>query len=921
MEFDQQNAQKGAIPVGKILAPLSTGGGPRPLDWGVLHPGTDGYVLTASAAATQLESDGTYSHPGVVWAAGTGLSAIAASSLLGNPTSGSAIPEAITLGTGLSFSGTTLVSSGGGGTPGGTSGQIQYDNGGSFGGFTMSGDATLVTSTGAITVTKTSGAAFAASATTDTTNASNIASGILAVARGGTGLGTLTAHAVMVGEGTSTPGFVTIGTAGRVLVDQGASADPAFEAISGDATLTSTGALTIGAGAITSGKIASSAVSYAKIQNESGSTLLGNPTGSAAAPSEITLGTNLSFAGSVLNAASGGAANPGGSANQIQWNSGGTAFAGFTMSGDATLVVATGAITVSKTGGVAFATSATTDTTNAANIASGTLSVARGGTGVSSPTAHAVLLGEGASAFGTATIGTAGRHLIDQGGGADPAFEVISGDATCAATGAFTVTKTSGVAFASSATTDTTNASNISSGTLGIARGGTGLGTLTAHAVMIGEGTSTPGFATIGTAGRLLIDQGSGADPAFEAASGDVTVAASGTHTIAAAAVTLAKQANFAASSLQGNPTGSAATPSAITLGAGLSFSGTTLVASAAGTVTSVSWTGDGVIFTASADTPVTTSGTLTPASLIAQTAHYVLAGPTSAGPTAPTFRALAAADIPNLPASQVTSGQLAVAQGGTAAATLTAHAVLLGEGTSALGFATIGTGGRLLIDQGSGTDPAFEVVSGDATCTATGAFTVTKTSGTAFASSATVNACNATNITSGTLPAAQLPAPTASTLGGVEAVTAVTSKWINAISTAGVPALTQPAFTDVSGTATAAQLPTTGLTITEWTSGVTTVTGTNTIDFSVSNSYLVNLTHSAANTLTIANIAVGQTVTLTTLQDSTGNGTITWAGQTIRWTGGTAGQATATASKGDVFKFYSPSSGVIVGAVAAPNF
>src|SRR5208337_857390 len=39
----------------------------------------------------------------------------------------------------------------GGGTPGGTSGQIQYNNT-TFGGFTMSGDATLVTSTGVITV-------------------------------------------------------------------------------------------------------------------------------------------------------------------------------------------------------------------------------------------------------------------------------------------------------------------------------------------------------------------------------------------------------------------------------------------------------------------------------------------------------------------------------------------------------------------------------------------------------------------------------------------------------------------------------------------------------------------------------------------------------------------------------------------------
>lgn len=50
---------------------------------------------------------------------------------------------------------------------------------------------------------------------------------------------------------------------------------------------------------------------------------------------------------------------------------------------------------------------------------------------------------------------------------------------------------------------------------------------------------------------------------------------------------------------------------------------------------------------------------------------------------------------------------------------------------------------------------------------------------------------------------------PTASTLGGIESLTAVTSKWINAISTSGVPSATQPAFTDISGSATLAQFPT----------------------------------------------------------------------------------------------------------------
>src|SRR5580658_8574967 len=81
----------------------------------------------------------------------------------------------------------------------------------------------------------------------------------------------------------------------------------------------------------------------------------------------------------------------------------------------------------------------------------------------------------------------------------------------------------------------------------------------------------------------------------------------------------------------------------------------------------------------------------------------------------------------------------LPVAQGGTAAITLTANAVLLGEGTSAVGFATIGTAGRVLVDQGAAADPAFKALSGDVSAvTALGAVTVSSTGGVAFAASAT---------------------------------------------------------------------------------------------------------------------------------------------------------------------------------------
>jgi len=80
-----------------------------------------------------------------------------------------------------------LGSGGGGGTPGGSSGQLQFNNAGSFGGVpTVNGDGTLNTSTGLLNVTKTNGSSFVSSAIVDTTNAGNITSGILAVQRLGT---------------------------------------------------------------------------------------------------------------------------------------------------------------------------------------------------------------------------------------------------------------------------------------------------------------------------------------------------------------------------------------------------------------------------------------------------------------------------------------------------------------------------------------------------------------------------------------------------------------------------------------------------------------------------------------------------------------------------------------------------------------
>lgn len=72
--------------------------------------------------------------------------------------------------------------------------------------------------------------------------------------------------------------------------------------LTGDVTGSGTGsfAATIANNAVTTAKIANSAITYAKIQNVTANRLLGNPTGSAAAPSEISLSSGLAFISGVL---------------------------------------------------------------------------------------------------------------------------------------------------------------------------------------------------------------------------------------------------------------------------------------------------------------------------------------------------------------------------------------------------------------------------------------------------------------------------------------------------------------------------------------------------------------------------------------------------------------------------------------------
>lgn len=111
--------------------------------------------------------------------------------------------------------------------------------------------------------------------------------------------------------------------------------------------------------------------------------------------------------------------------------------------------VANIAIAISSGSVSGLATSATTDTTNAGNISSGTL-----------PTARLADSGVSATTYGTAS--SVGQVTVDAKGRITGASNVAIQIATSQITGYPT--------FAASATTDTTNAGNIGSGTLPLAR-------------------------------------------------------------------------------------------------------------------------------------------------------------------------------------------------------------------------------------------------------------------------------------------------------------------------------------------------------------------------------------------------------------------------------------------------------------------
>jgi hypothetical protein len=118
-------------------------------------------------------------------------------------------------------------------------------------------------------------------------------------------------------------------------------------------------------------------------------------------------------------------------------------------------------------------------------------------------------------------------------------------------------------------------------------------------------------------------------------------------------------------------------------------------------------------------------------------------------------------------------------------------------------------------------------------------------------------------SVTLGALTGADLPNPGASTLGGVESLAAASHKWINTISTSGVPAATQPDFSDLSSSLACSQTPAlTGDTTTSAGSCATTTAKVNGVAYS-----------SGPSTHQVPVVTASNTATYKTVPDCTDTG------------------------------------------------
>lgn len=331
-----------------------------------------------------------------------------------------------------------------------------------------------------------------------------------------------------------------------------------------------------------------------------------------------------------------------------------------------------------------------------------TIDVPYGGTGLTSLTANAVLLGRATASISVATIGTAGRALLDQGAATDPSFRAIVGDATLTANGSLTLaTVNSNIgSFGSSSSipTFTVNAKGLIT-----AAGTTSLSSSTTNyfGSLVYANTSVPAGNTITSTSETAFDS-SYTIPAGSLNAGDVVrVKLYGVYS-GTVLPTIRGKVKFGSTTMLDT---TAITGLAVSANFGWWAEGLFVCDTngASGAIEAQGYVEFATAATTGLSVNTPNAATVTVDTTASQAITVTIQwGAGGTGQTI-TLREMAVEVL------RTNSGLANTVQnGGTGNTTLTAHAVLLGEGTSAIGFATVGTSGRLLVDQGSSSDPAF---------------------------------------------------------------------------------------------------------------------------------------------------------------------------------------------------------------------
>jgi len=285
----------------------------------------------------------------------------------------------------------------------------------------------------------------------NTTGTASNVTGTVVVPNGGTGLTTIPVGSTLVGNGTAAVNAVAPGTVGYVWTSNGASIAPSWQPPpggGGGGTVTSVSVVSANGFA---GTVANASTTPAITMTTSVSGILkGNGTALSAATSgtDYSAGTSALATGLVKSttgtgalsiAASGTDYGPATSAlaTGLLKNTTGTGAHTIAVSGTdysaGTAGLTTGIIkSTTGTGALTIAVAGdfptlNQNTTGTASNVTGTVVVANGGTGQISLTSKGILFGNGTSAVGITSAGTAGQVLTSNGAGVDPTFQTAAG--------------------------------------------------------------------------------------------------------------------------------------------------------------------------------------------------------------------------------------------------------------------------------------------------------------------------------------------------------------------------------------------------------------------------------------------------------------------------------------------------------------